>query len=77
MAAAGQLGNSNDHRLWQLQRPVVGGPLPVELLGGCPTPPHGRLRRGVASICMGDRDNVEPLPVFLVHRYLDATAAEP
>jgi hypothetical protein len=29
------------------------------------------------SMSMGDRDNVEPLPVFLVHRYLDATAAEP
>jgi hypothetical protein len=68
---AGQLGNRQRHLLGQLELGVVGGggavgilrhggPLLVELLGGCPTPTTGQVSGGDRHLKFyGDRDNLQ------------------
>jgi hypothetical protein len=67
---AGQLGNRQRHLLGQLELGVVGGggavgilrhggPLLVELLGGCPTPTTGQVSGGDRHLKFyRDRDNL-------------------
>jgi hypothetical protein len=69
---AGQLGNRNGHLLGQLDLRVLGrgrsvgilrhgGPLLVELLGGCPTPTTRQVLGGDRHLNFyGNRDNLSP-----------------